>query len=171
MVHTQIFQRSKGKDCASYYQSIEWTNTSQQTRDVEPMLFQCLASIADDGRTLPPWRQNTENESNKQVALTQCYVRDAPFDIWGGGGGQSFFTSGGKQAFFGDQPPTILFLCFVEEFFCHMLSLLYTLPFGVFSGQHISHQFRQQTFFFCPHFQQTFFSDFCGDKLFFSILF
>ena len=58
-----------------------------------------------------------------------------------------------------------------DNFFCHMLSLLCTLPFGVFSGQHISHQFRQQTFFFCPHFQQTFFSDFCGDKLFFSILF
>ena len=50
-----------------------------------------------------------------------------------------------------------------------MLSLLCTLPFGVFSGQHIFHQFRQQTFFFCPHFQQTFFSDFCGDKLFISI--
>ena len=28
-----------------------------------------------------------------------------------------------------------------------MLSLLCTLPFGVFSGQHIFHQFRQQTFF------------------------
>ena len=38
-----------------------------------------------------------------------------------------------------------------------MLSLLCTLPFGVFSGQHIFHQFRQQTFFFCPHFQQIFF--------------
>ena len=45
------------------------------------------------------------------------------------------------------------------------------LPFGVFSGQHIFQQFRQQTFFFCPHFQQTFFSDFCGDKLFFSQFF
>ena len=39
-----------------------------------------------------------------------------------------------------------------------MLSLLCRLPFGVFSGQHIFYQFRQQTFFFCPHF---------GDKLFF----
>ena len=79
-----------------------------------------------------------------------------------------FFTSGGKQAlFFSDQRPTIFFLCFVEENFCHMLSLLCRLPFGVSSGQHIFHQFRQQTFFFCPHFQQTFFSDFCGDKLFF----
>ena len=38
------------------------------------MLFQYLASVADDGRTLPPWRQNTENESNKQEGLTQCYV-------------------------------------------------------------------------------------------------
>ena len=38
------------------------------------MVFQCLASVADDGRTLPPWRQNTWNESKKQEALTQCYV-------------------------------------------------------------------------------------------------
>ena len=45
-----------------------------------------------------------------------------------------------------------------------MLSLLCSLPFGVFSGQHIFHQFRQQTFFFRPHFRQTFFSDFCGDN-------
>ena len=43
-----------------------------------------------------------------------------------------------------------------------------TLTFGGFSGQHILHQFRQQTFFFCPHFQQIF-SDFRGDKLFISI--
>ena len=43
--------------------------------------------------------------------------------------------------------------------------------FGGFSGQHIFHQFRQQTFIFCPHFQQTFFSDFGGDKLFISIFF
>ena len=96
------------------------------------------------------------------------HFRDAPFDIWGGGGleflllANFFFTSGGKQASF--------FVCFVEEFCCPMLSLLCTLPFGVFSGQHIFHRFRQQTFFFCPHFQQTFFFDFCGDKLFFSIL-
>ena len=45
-----------------------------------------------------------------------------------------------------DQRPTIFF-CFVEIYFCRMLSLLCTLPFGVFSGQHIFHQFRQQTFF------------------------
>ena len=56
------------------------------------------------------------------------------------------------------------------SFFCRMLSLLCTLTFGGFSGQHIFHQIRQQTFFYCPHFQQTFFSDFCGDKLFISIL-
>ena len=101
--------------------------------------------------------------------------RDAPFDIWEGGLeflllANFFFTSGGKQAFLWRSTSDNFFLCFVEEIFCHMLSLLCTLPFGVFSGQHIFHQFRQQTFFFYPHFQQTFFSDFCGDKLFFSIL-
>ena len=74
MVHTKIFQRSKDKDHAPHSQSIEWTKTSQQTRDV--------ASVADDGRTLLPWRQNTENESNKQEALTQCYVSNFFFFKW-----------------------------------------------------------------------------------------
>ena len=50
-----------------------------------------------------------------------------------------------------------------------MLSLLCRLPFGVFSGRHISHKFRQQTFYLCQHFQQTIFFYFRGNKLFFSI--
>ena len=58
--------------------------------------------------------------------------------------------------FFGNQHPTIFFLCFVEEFFCRMLSLLCRLPFGVFSGQHIFHKFRKQTFFL-PTFSTNFF--------------
>ena len=74
-----------------------------------------------------------------------------------------FFTSAGKQSFF-------LAINF-RQFYCRMLPLLCTLTFGVFSGQHIFHQFRQQTWFFFPHFQQTFFSGFCGDKLFISIFF
>ena len=37
-----------------------------------------------------------------------------------------------------------------------MLSLLCTLPFSVFSGQHIFHQIRQQTFFL-PTFSTNFF--------------
>ena len=87
---------------------------------------------------------------------------DAPFDIWGGLEflllATFYFTFERKQSFFfGDQRPTIFFLCFVEEIFCRMFSLLCTLQFGVFSGQHIFHQFRQKTFFFCPHFQQNFF--------------
>ena len=75
-----------------------------------------------------------------------------------------------NKLFFGDQRPTIFFLCTIEEIFgiCFPYYVRYHLVF--FSGQHIFHQFRQQTFFFCPHFQQTFFSDFCGDKPFFSIL-
>ena len=60
-----------------------------------------------------------------------------------------------KTIFFLRSTSDNFFLCF--QFFCRMLSLLCTLPFGIFSGQHISHQFRQQTFFFCPHFPQTFF--------------
>ena len=105
------------------------------------------------------------------------HFRDAPYDIWGGGAGlgfcclQTFFLPPVEsKLFFGDQRPTIFFLCYVEEIFCRMLSLLCTLLFGVFSCQHIFYQFRLQTFFFCSHFQQTFFSDFCGDKLFFLIL-
>ena len=101
-------------------------------------------------------------------------LRDAPFDIWGGGLeflllANFFFTFERKQSFF--LVRQYFLLCFVEEICCRTLSLLCTLPFGVFSGQHIFHQFRQQTFFFCPHFQQTFFSDSCGDKLFFSFFF
>ena len=45
-----------------------------------------------------------------------------------------------------------------KSFFCRMLSLLCTLTFGGFPGQHIFHQCRQ--FFFCPHFQQAFFLTF-----------
>ena len=102
-------------------------------------------------------------------------VRDAPFDIWGGGGARVFanfffYLREKTIFFFGDQRPTIFFLCFIEEFFCRMLSLLCTLPFGVFSGQHIFHQFRQQFFFSAHIFNKLFFSDFCGDKLFISIL-
>ena len=98
-------------------------------------------------------------------ALAFRFLRDAPLDIWGGGAKcfvacELFFYLREKTIFFlSDQRPTIFFLCFVEEIFCRMLSLLCTLPCGVFSGKHIFHQFRQQTFF----------SDFCGDKLFFSI--
>ena len=43
------------------------------------------------------------------------------------------------------------------SFFCIMLSLLCTLTFGVFSGQHIFHQFRQQTFFSVHIFNKLFF--------------
>ena len=60
---------------------------------------------------------------------------------------------------------------FRGRIFCRTLSLFCTLLFGVFSGQHIFHQFRQQTFFFAHIFKKLFFSDFCGDKLFFSIFF
>ena len=40
--------------------------------------------------------------------------------------------------------------------------LLRTLPFGGFSGQHIFHQFRQQTFFSDHIFNKLFFIFFLG---------
>ena len=57
-----------------------------------------------------------------------------------------FFTSERKQSFFWQSTSDNFFLCFVVEIFCRMPSLLCRLPFGVFSGQHIFHKFRQQTF-------------------------
>ena len=47
-----------------------------------------------------------------------------------------------------------------------LCSLRYHLVF--FSGKHIFYQFRQQTFFPAHILNKLFFSDFCGDKLFFS---
>ena len=91
--------------------------------------------------------------------------RDAPLDIWGWGGGGArvfvacklFFTCERKQSFLWRSTSDYFFLCFVKEIFCRMLSLLCTLPFSVFSGQHIFHQFRQQTSFFLPTFSTNFF--------------
>ena len=52
-----------------------------------------------------------------------------------------------------------------------MLSLLCTLPFGVFSGQHILHQFRQQTFFSAHIFNKLFFLTFVATNFFFQFCF
>ena len=41
---------------------------------------------------------------------------------------------------------------FRQRIFRRMLSLLCRLPFSVSSGQHVFHQFRQQTFFNKPFF-------------------
>ena len=72
-----------------------------------------------------------------------------------------------NKLFFSDQRPTIFFLCFVEEIFCHILSLLCTLPFGVFSGPHIFHQFRKQIVFFAHIFNKLFFLTFVATNYFF----
>ena len=48
-----------------------------------------------------------------------------------------------------------------------MLSLLCTLPFGVLSGQHIFHQFRQQTFFSAHIFNKLFFLTFVATNYLF----
>ena len=82
-------------------------------------------------------------------------LRDAPLDIWGGGGARVFvacklffYLRRENTLFFGDQPKTIFFNVLPTKlnfFFCRMLSLLCTLTLGGFSGQHIFHKFRQQT--------------------------
>ena len=106
------------------------------------------------------------NEYRERVE--KMVIRDAPLDIWGGGGLefcclQTLFLPLRENLFFGDQRPTIFFLCFVKDIFvvCFRYYVRYHLVFflvNIFSS-------GQQTFFLCPHFQQTFF---CGDKLFFS---
>ena len=100
-------------------------------------------------------------------------VRDAPLDIWGGGGGGARVFVACKllppreNNFFGRSTSDNFFLCFVEEFFCRMLSLLCRLPFGVFSDQHIFHQFRQ--FFFSAHiFNKLFFLPFVATNIIFN---
>ena len=69
--------------------------------------------------------------------------------------------------FFGNQRPTIFFLSSVEKKFCRMLSFLCRLPFGVSSGQHIFHKFRQQTFFPAHIFTNLFFPTFVATNYFF----
>ena len=99
-------------------------------------------------------------------------IRDAPFDIWGGGVeflllANFFFTSERKQSFFGDQRSTIFLLCFVEEIFLsYAFPIMYVTIWCFFLVNILFINFDSKLFF-CPHFQQTFFSDFCGDKLFF----
>ena len=61
-----------------------------------------------------------------------------------------------NNLFLGRSTSDYFFFMFRRRIFCRLLSLLCTLPFDVFSGQHIFHQFRQQSFLFCPHFQQSF---------------
>ena len=84
-------------------------------------------------------------------------LRDAPLDIWGGG--LEFLL---LANFFWQSTSDNFFCMFRRRIF-----LSYAFPFGVFSGQHIFHKFRQQTFFFCPHFKQTFFLTFVAKKIFF----
>ena len=56
-----------------------------------------------------------------------------------------FYLSEKTTFFFGDQRPTIFFLCFVEEMIFFVVCFPHfahdMLTFGGFSGQHIFHQF------------------------------
>ena len=100
------------------------------------------------------------------------YVRDVPLDIWGGGGVfvacKLFFYLREKTFFFWRSTCYNFFLCFVEEICCRMLPLIMYVTIWCFFWSTYFSSISTKNFFFCPHFQQTFFSDFCGDKLFFS---
>ena len=98
--------------------------------------------------------------------------RDAPFDIWGGElrvfvACKLFFTSGGEQAFFWRSTTDNFFLCFVEEIFCHMLSLLCTLPFGVFFWSTYFSSISTTNFFSAHIFNKLFFLTFVATNYFF----
>ena len=102
------------------------------------------------------------NTSNKSPDLHG--VRDAPFDIWGGGGrleflllANFFFYLREKTSFFfGDQRPTIFFM-FRRRIFCRMLFLLCTLPFGVFFWSTYFSSILTTNIFFLPLFSTNFF--------------
>ena len=127
----------------------------------------------EDGEMTLPSRRRIRNSSPgdglRRAEHGRRIIRDAPFDICGGGGARVFVAC---KLFF--LPPrennlffwrstfdNFFFMFRPRNFLSYAFPIMYgTLPFGVFSGQHIFHQFRQQTFF----------SDFCGDKLFISVL-
>ena len=69
----------------------------------------------------------------------------------------NFFLANNVRQFF--------FYVSSKEFF--VLCFPCTLPFAVFSGQHIFHQFRQQTFFFAHIFNKLFFLTFVATNYFF----
>ena len=96
------------------------------------------------------------------VRVKTCHVRfrDAPLDIWGGGGARVcvacklfFYLREKKIFFFGEQRPTIFFLCFVEEFFFYYVG--YRLVFFLVNIFFIP--ISTTNFFFLPTFSTNFF--------------
>ena len=107
--------------------------------------------------------------------LHVCSVKGRTIWYLGGGGARVFVACKlfflppvDNKLFFWRSTSDNFFLCFVEEIFCHMLSLICTLPFGVFSGQHIFYQFRQQTFFSAHIFNKLFFLTLWRQTIFFN---
>ena len=101
-------------------------------------------------------------------------IRDAPLNIWRGGGGLEFlllanffFTSERKQSFFLAIDVRQFSL---NNFFvvCFPYYVGYNLVFFLVNIFFIN---LDNKLFFLPTFSKTFFSDFCCDKLFFSIFF
>ena len=74
-----------------------------------------------------------------------------------------FFTSERKQSFF-------LAINVRRNFLSYAFAIIY-VTIWFFSWSTYFSSISATNFFYCPHFQQTLFSDFCGDKLFISIFF
>ena len=105
----------------------------------------------------------------------QITLRDAPFDIWGGGLeflllANLFLPPVENKLIFGDQRPTIFLYVSSKTNLSYAFPIMYVTIWVFFWSTYFS-SISTTNFFLCPHFQQTFFSEFCGDKLFFSILF
>ena len=102
-------------------------------------------------------------------------LRDAPFDIWGGGLeflllAIFFFTSGGKQVFFWRSTSDNFFFMFCRiNFLSYAFPIMYVTIWCFFWSTYFS-PISTTNFFFLLTVSTNFFSDFCGDKLFFSIL-
>ena len=109
------------------------------------------------------------NEYRERVE--KMVIRDAPLEIWG----DRVFVA--YKLFFYFREKTIFFLVInVRQFFFKVssksfLSYAFAIMYVIiwcFFLVNIFSSILTTNFFFCPHFQQTFFSGFCGDKLFFS---
>ena len=116
--------------------------------------------------------------SQNQVCLSYHKVlRDAPFDIWGGGGLEFlllanffFLPPVENKLFFRRSTSDNFFFMFCRRNFLSYAFPIMYVTIWCFSWSTYFSSISTTNFFFCSHFQQTFFSDFRGDKLFFSIL-
>ena len=109
------------------------------------------------------------------MTVFKAPLRDAPFDIWGGGGARVFVAC--KLFFLPPVENKFFFLAInVRQFFFRpRIFLSYVFPImyvtiWCFFGQHIFHQFRQQTFFSVHIFNKLFFLIFVATNYFFNFI-